>query len=94
MPGLVLIPRTADFALQKIDEVSFVQIWTEAGDIASTLRGKALGLKKGGRVLLYVGPFKVDMSAKISHVIPCPLTFSIHQVLRLRFALLCRIHGI
>ncbi len=75
--GLVLIPRTADFALQKLDEVSFVQIWTEAGDIASRLRGKELHLKRGDRALLYVWPIKVDMSAESSHVIPCPLMFSI-----------------
>ncbi len=93
-PELVLIPHIADFAPQKLDEASFVQIWTEAGDIACKLRGKELGLKKGDRVLLYVGPFKMDTSAERSHVIPCPLTFPTDQVLRIRFALRRRIHGI
>ncbi len=49
---MVLIPRIADFALQKEYEVSFVEIWTEAWDIACKLRGKELRLKKGDRVLL------------------------------------------
>ncbi len=93
-PGLVLISRIADFAPQKMDEVSYVELWTGAGDIASRLRGKELGLKKGDRVLLYVRPFKMDTSAERSHVIPCPLTFPIDQVLRFRFALHRRIHGI
>ncbi len=75
-------------------KVSFTQIWTEAGYIASKLQGKELLLKKGDRALLYVRPLKVDMSAESSHVIPCPLTFPIDQALRMRFALLCRIHGI
>ncbi len=91
---MVLIPRTADFAPQKMDEVSYVELWTEAGDIASRLRGKELGLKKGDCVLLYVGPFKMGTSAEMSHVIPCPLTFPTDQVLRIRFALRRRIHGI
>ncbi len=78
---VLIIPRTADFALQKVDEVSYVQIWMEAGDIARILLGKELRLKRGDRALLYVWPFKVDMSAESSHAIPCPLTFSIDQVL-------------
>ncbi len=78
---VLIIPRTADFALQKVDEVSYVQIWMEAGDIARILLGKELRLKRGDRALLYVWPFKVDMSADCSHAIPCPLTFSIDQVL-------------
>ncbi len=64
-----------------MDEVSYVQIWTEAGDIARRLLGKELRLKRGDRVLLYVWPFKVDMSAESSHAIPCPFAFSIDQVL-------------
>ncbi len=75
-------------------EVSFVEIWTEAGNIASKLRGKKLCLKKGDFVLLYVEPLEVDTSVESSHVIPCPLIFPIGQVLRLRFALLCCIPGI
>ncbi len=91
---MVLIPRTADFALQKIYEVSFVEIWTEGGGIASKLRGKKPHLKKGDCAVLYVGPLKVDTSTESSHVIPCPLMFPIGQVLQLRFALLCCIPGI
>ncbi len=91
---MVLIPRTADFAPQKMDEVSYVELWTEAGDIASRLQGKDLGLKKGDRILLYVGPLKVDTSTERSHVIPCRLTLLIDQMLRFRFALHHRIHGI
>ncbi len=49
---MVLIPRIADFALQKEYEVSFVEIWTEAWDIACKLRGKELCLNKGDRALL------------------------------------------
>ncbi len=42
-PGLVLIPHTADVALQKTDEISFAQVWAEVGDIASKhTRGKGV----------------------------------------------------
>lgn len=51
-PELVLIPRIADFALQKVYEVSFVEVWTEAWDIARELLGKELRLEKGDRALL------------------------------------------
>ncbi len=51
-PELVLIPRIADLALQKVYEVSFVEVWKEAWDIACKLRGEELRLKKGDRVLL------------------------------------------
>ncbi len=91
---MVLIPHTADFALQKIYKVSYNQIWAEAGNIASKLWGKELNLKKGDCALLYVSrPLKVDMPAKSSHVTLCPLTFPLDQVLRKRFALLLCTHG-
>ncbi len=49
---MVLIPRIADFALQKVYEVSFVEVWTEAWGIACELRGKELRLEEGDRALL------------------------------------------